>query len=114
MCNRILYQISFHNSFQKAFAKKAALKGGLDKTVSLRKDLSEMHEWITQAEEEYLERDFEYKTPDELQKAVEELKVKDRLTYLIYVRSSWNRICTQSVCSFKRVAFLYLLGKSEM
>uniref|UniRef100_A0A8B9UBG5 Dystrophin n=1 Tax=Anas zonorhyncha TaxID=75864 RepID=A0A8B9UBG5_9AVES len=57
-----------------AYAKKAALKGGLDKTVSLRKDLSEMHEWITQAEEEYLERDFEYKTPDELQKAVEELK----------------------------------------
>lgn len=45
--------------------------------MSLRKDLSEMHEWITQAEEEYLERDFEYKTPDELQKAVEELKVKD-------------------------------------
>ncbi|KFW00969.1 Dystrophin, partial [Fulmarus glacialis] len=45
-----------------------------DKTVSLRKDLSEMHEWITQAEEEYLERDFEYKTPDKLQKAVEELK----------------------------------------
>lgn len=59
---------------QQAHAKKAALKGGLDKTVSLRKDLSEMHEWITQAEEEYLERDFEYKTPEELQKAVEELK----------------------------------------
>ncbi|XP_062455961.1 dystrophin isoform X3 [Rhea pennata] len=59
---------------QQAYAKKAALKGGLDKTVSLRKDLSEMHEWITQAEEEYLERDFEYKTPEELQKAVEELK----------------------------------------
>uniref|UniRef100_A0A803XUG6 Dystrophin n=1 Tax=Meleagris gallopavo TaxID=9103 RepID=A0A803XUG6_MELGA len=66
------YHIMF--SFLKAHAKKAALKGGLDKTVSLRKDLSEMHEWITQAEEEYLERDFEYKTPDELQKAVEELK----------------------------------------
>ncbi|XP_061483366.1 dystrophin isoform X4 [Rhineura floridana] len=59
---------------QQTYAKKAALKSGLDKTVSLRKDLSEMHEWITQAEEEYLERDFEYKTPDELQKAVEELK----------------------------------------
>ncbi|XP_039238809.1 dystrophin-like isoform X2 [Pipra filicauda] len=59
---------------QQAYAKKAALKGGLDKTVSLRKDLSEMHEWITQAEEEYLERDFEYKTPEELQRAVEELK----------------------------------------
>lgn len=35
-----------------------------------------MHEWITQAEEEYLERDFDYKTPDELQNALEELKVK--------------------------------------
>lgn len=60
----------------KVYARKEALKGGLDKTVSLQKDLSEMHEWMTQAEEEYLERDFEYKTPDELQKAVEEMKVK--------------------------------------
>lgn len=60
----------------KVYARKEALKGGLDKTVSLQKDLSEMHEWMTQAEEEYLERDFEYKTPDELQTAVEEMKVK--------------------------------------
>ncbi|XP_076211877.1 dystrophin isoform X9 [Aptenodytes patagonicus] len=66
--------VQWEHTCQQAYAKKAALKGGLDKTVSLRKDLSEMHEWITQAEEEYLERDFEYKTPDELQKAVEELK----------------------------------------
>ncbi|XP_058042481.1 dystrophin isoform X1 [Ahaetulla prasina] len=62
------------NICQQAYAKKAALKNSLDKIVSLRKDLSEMHEWITQAEDEYLQRDFEYKTPDELQKAVEELK----------------------------------------
>ncbi|XP_075446382.1 dystrophin isoform X4 [Ascaphus truei] len=60
---------------KQAYAKKAALKGGLDKTVSLRKDLSEMQEWISQAEEEYLERDFEYKTSEELQNALEELKV---------------------------------------
>ncbi|XP_054021783.1 dystrophin isoform X5 [Dryobates pubescens] len=66
--------VQWEHICQQAYAKKAALKGGLDKTVSLRKDLSEMHEWITQAEEEYLQRDFEYKTPDELQKAVEELK----------------------------------------
>ncbi|XP_069060856.1 dystrophin isoform X4 [Pleurodeles waltl] len=59
---------------KQAQAKKTALKGGLDKTVRLRTDLSEMQEWITQAEEEYLERDFEYKSPEELQKAVEELK----------------------------------------
>ncbi|KAK1346942.1 hypothetical protein QTO34_000802 [Cnephaeus nilssonii] len=58
----------------QVYARKEALKEGLDKTVSLQKDLSEMHEWMTQAEEEYLERDFEYKTPDELQKAVEEMK----------------------------------------
>ncbi|XP_053057896.1 dystrophin isoform X11 [Acinonyx jubatus] len=59
---------------RQVYARKEALKGGLDKTVSLQKDLSEMHEWMTQAEEEYLERDFEYKTPDELETAVEEMK----------------------------------------
>ncbi|KAM9567425.1 dystrophin isoform 9-T9 [Guaruba guarouba] len=66
--------VQWEHICQQAYDKKAALKGGLDKTVSLRKDLSEMHEWITQAEEEYLERDFDYKTPDELQNALEELK----------------------------------------
>ncbi|XP_032282528.1 dystrophin isoform X9 [Phoca vitulina] len=59
---------------RQVYARKEALKGGLDKTLSLQKDLSEMYEWMTQAEEEYLERDFEYKTPDELQTAVEEMK----------------------------------------
>ncbi|XP_060038717.1 dystrophin isoform X3 [Erinaceus europaeus] len=59
---------------RQVYARKEALKEGLDKTLSLQKDLSEMHEWMTQAEEEYLERDFEYKTPDELQKAVDEMK----------------------------------------
>ncbi|XP_062039368.1 dystrophin isoform X13 [Lepus europaeus] len=59
---------------RQVYTRKDALKAGLDKTLSLQKDLSEMHEWMTQAEEEYLERDFEYKTPDELQTAVEEMK----------------------------------------
>lgn len=59
----------------KAYAKKSALKGGLDKTMALRKEMQEMQEWINQAEEDYLERDFTYKTPEELRKAVEELKV---------------------------------------
>ncbi|KAJ8350389.1 hypothetical protein SKAU_G00255190 [Synaphobranchus kaupii] len=62
------------NICKQAYAKKSALKGGLDRTVSLRKDLSEMQEWITQAEEEFLERDFQYKTPEELRKALDELK----------------------------------------
>lgn len=59
----------------QAYAKKSALKGGLDKTMALRKEMQEMQEWINQAEEDYLERDFTYKTPEELRKAVEELKV---------------------------------------
>ncbi|XP_053333050.1 dystrophin isoform X2 [Clarias gariepinus] len=59
---------------KQAYAKKSALKGGLDMTVSLKKEMQEMQEWITQAEEDYLERDFHYKTPEELHTAVEELK----------------------------------------
>ncbi|XP_068088193.1 utrophin isoform X3 [Hyperolius riggenbachi] len=45
-----------------------------EKAVNLKKDLAEMKEWMTQAEEEYLERDFEYKSPEELENAVEEMK----------------------------------------
>ncbi|CAL8283695.1 unnamed protein product [Gadus morhua 'NCC'] len=59
---------------KQAYAKKCALKGGLDKTMALRKEMREMQEWINQAEEDYLERDFTYKTPEELRRAVEELK----------------------------------------
>ncbi|XP_058236880.1 dystrophin isoform X2 [Hemibagrus wyckioides] len=59
---------------KQAYAKKSALKGGLDMTVSLKKEMQEMQEWITQAEEDYLESDFHYKTPEELHIAVEELK----------------------------------------
>ncbi|XP_076838749.1 dystrophin isoform X3 [Brachyhypopomus gauderio] len=59
---------------KQAYAKKSALKGGLDMTVSLKKEMQEMQEWITQAEEEYLERDFQYKTPEELHRALDELK----------------------------------------
>lgn len=67
----------------QAYAKKSALKGGLDMTVSLRKEMQEMQEWITQAEEEYLERDFQYKTPEELHKAVEELKVCSSVEHFV-------------------------------
>lgn len=46
--------------------------------MNLRKDLAEMQEWMTQAEEDYLEKDFEYKSPEELESAVEEMKVRLR------------------------------------
>ncbi|XP_053567811.1 utrophin isoform X2 [Bombina bombina] len=45
-----------------------------EKAVNLKKDLAEMQEWMTQAEEEYLEKDFEYKSPEELESAVQEMK----------------------------------------
>ncbi|XP_047659645.1 dystrophin isoform X2 [Tachysurus fulvidraco] len=59
---------------KQAYAKRSALKGGLDMTVSLKKEMQEMQEWITQAEEDYLESDFHYKTPEELHIAVDDLK----------------------------------------
>uniref|UniRef100_W5NH22 Utrophin n=1 Tax=Lepisosteus oculatus TaxID=7918 RepID=W5NH22_LEPOC len=45
-----------------------------EKAVNLRKDLAEMQEWMTQVDEEYLMRDFEYKSPEELEGALEEMK----------------------------------------
>ncbi|OCT77874.1 hypothetical protein XELAEV_18028970mg [Xenopus laevis] len=45
-----------------------------EKALNLKKDLAEMQEWMTQAEEEYLEKDFEYKSPEELESALEEMK----------------------------------------
>uniref|UniRef100_A0A8D2JAQ3 Utrophin n=1 Tax=Varanus komodoensis TaxID=61221 RepID=A0A8D2JAQ3_VARKO len=53
---------------------KNQLSESQEKAVNLKKDLAEMQEWMSQAEEEYLERDFEYKSPDELENAVEEMK----------------------------------------
>lgn len=70
-----------------------------------------MHEWITQAEEEYLERDFEYKTPDELQKAVEELKVKDELIPSAVFNLLFEALIVKEVYSlFQKSAFSDLLA----
>ncbi|KAL4838949.1 hypothetical protein H8958_003677 [Nasalis larvatus] len=55
--------------------QKSRLSESQEKAANLKKDLAEMQEWMTQAEEEYLERDFEYKSPEELESAVEEMKV---------------------------------------
>lgn len=55
-----------------------------EKAVNLKKDLTEMREWMTQAEEEYLERDFEYKSPEELESAVEEMKVRELWTAFLF------------------------------
>ncbi|XP_051982361.1 dystrophin isoform X4 [Xyrauchen texanus] len=82
---------------KQAYAKKSALKGGLDMTVSLRKEMQEMQEWIAQAEEEYLERDFQYKTPEELHKAVEELK---RAQEEVHQKETKVKLLTDKVTNF--------------
>ncbi|XP_061571903.1 dystrophin isoform X2 [Cololabis saira] len=82
---------------KQAYAKKSALKGGLDKTMALRKEMQEMQEWINQAEEDYLERDFTYKTPEELRKAVEELK---RAQEEVHSKELKVNLLTESVNSF--------------
>lgn len=46
-----------------------------EKHVNLRKDLAEMQEWMAQVDEEFLMRDFEYKSPEELEASLEEMKV---------------------------------------
>uniref|UniRef100_A0A673A6V1 Utrophin n=1 Tax=Sphaeramia orbicularis TaxID=375764 RepID=A0A673A6V1_9TELE len=45
-----------------------------EKQVNLKKDLAEMQEWMAQVDEEFLMRDFEYKSPEELESSLEEMK----------------------------------------
>ncbi|XP_048842550.1 utrophin isoform X1 [Brienomyrus brachyistius] len=45
-----------------------------ERTLNLRKDLVEMREWMVQVDEEFLMRDFEYKSSEDLEGALEEMK----------------------------------------
>ncbi|XP_030260150.1 dystrophin isoform X6 [Sparus aurata] len=45
-----------------------------ERQVNLRKDLAEMQEWMAQVDEEFLMRDFEYKSPEELEASLDEMK----------------------------------------
>uniref|UniRef100_A0A8C3HUT6 Utrophin n=1 Tax=Chrysemys picta bellii TaxID=8478 RepID=A0A8C3HUT6_CHRPI len=67
-------QAQWEKLSKQIVSQKNRLSESQEKTVNLKKDLAEMQEWMTQAEEEYLERDFEYKSPEELENAVEEMK----------------------------------------
>ncbi|XP_059256866.1 utrophin isoform X4 [Mustela nigripes] len=68
------YQTQVEKLSKEIAIQKNRLSESQEKAVNLKKDLAEMQEWMTQAEEEYLERDFEYKSPEELESAVEEMK----------------------------------------
>lgn len=52
--------------------------------MNLRKDLTEMQEWMAQVDEEFLMRDFEYKNPEELEASLEEMKVGKKQTFQSY------------------------------
>ncbi|XP_072437733.1 utrophin-like isoform X5 [Chiloscyllium punctatum] len=64
----------FESVSNQIMSQQARLSEGYEKTLNLKKDLVEMREWTMQAEEEYLEKDFEYKSPEELETALEEMK----------------------------------------
>uniref|UniRef100_A0A8D0ABP4 Utrophin n=1 Tax=Sander lucioperca TaxID=283035 RepID=A0A8D0ABP4_SANLU len=55
-------------------SKQERVAESREKQVNLRKDLAEMQEWMTQVDEEFLMRDFEYKSPEELEASLEEMK----------------------------------------
>lgn len=68
------YQSQLEKFSKEIAIQKSRLSDSQEKALNLKKDLAEMQEWMAQAEEDYLERDFEYKSPEELESAVEEMK----------------------------------------
>ncbi|KAM6186049.1 utrophin [Rhynchocyon petersi] len=68
------YQAQLEKFSKEIAVQRHRLSESQEKAVNLKKDLAEMQEWMAQAEEEYLERDFEYKSPEELEGAVEDMK----------------------------------------
>lgn len=68
------YQSQVEKFSKEVAIQKSRLSDSQEKAMNLKKDLAEMQEWMAQAEEDYLERDFEYKSPEELESAVEEMK----------------------------------------
>ncbi|XP_052025807.1 utrophin isoform X2 [Apodemus sylvaticus] len=68
------YQSQLEKFSKEIAIQKSRLSDSQEKAMNLKKDLAEMQEWMAQAEEDYLERDFEYKSPEELECAVEEMK----------------------------------------
>ncbi|MGH0139968.1 UNVERIFIED_CONTAM: hypothetical protein FKN15_019672 [Acipenser sinensis] len=68
------YQARWEKLAKQILSHHDRISENQEKAENLRKDLAEMQEWMSQADEEYLMRDFEYKTPEELEGALEEMK----------------------------------------
>lgn len=63
------------NGFLQLLSHQEHVSESQERQVNLRKDLAEMQEWMAQVDEEFLMRDFEYKTPEELEASLDEMKV---------------------------------------
>lgn len=63
------------NGFLQLLSHQEHVSESQERQVNLRKDLAEMQEWMAQVDEEFLMRDFEYKSPEELEASLEEMKV---------------------------------------
>ncbi|XP_039603451.1 utrophin isoform X2 [Polypterus senegalus] len=68
------YQMQWEKLKKQILSHHDQLSENQEKAENLKKDLAEMQEWMTQVDEEYLMRDFEYKSPDELEGALDEMK----------------------------------------
>ncbi|KAG7235098.1 hypothetical protein INR49_003218 [Caranx melampygus] len=86
----------WENVCKQAYAKKSALKGGLDKTMALRKEMQEMQEWINQAEEDYL-REISHTRP---QRSYAKLWRNSRAQEEVHSKELKVKLLTDSVNSF--------------
>ncbi|XP_054616989.1 utrophin isoform X8 [Dunckerocampus dactyliophorus] len=64
----------FDSLSKQLLSRQERLSESQEKQVNLKKDLAEMQEWMAQVDEEFLMRDFEYKSPEELESALDEMK----------------------------------------
>uniref|UniRef100_A0A3Q3EBK5 Utrophin n=1 Tax=Hippocampus comes TaxID=109280 RepID=A0A3Q3EBK5_HIPCM len=64
----------FRSRLESLSKQQDRLLESQEKQVNLKKDLAEMQEWIAQVDEEFLMRDFEYMSPEELETALDEMK----------------------------------------
>ncbi len=65
-----------HGFCLQLLRREERVSEGQEKVMNLKKDVAEMREWMIQVDEEFLMRDFEYKSPEELEEALQEMKVR--------------------------------------
>ncbi|KAI1897629.1 hypothetical protein AGOR_G00085230 [Albula goreensis] len=68
------YQSRWETLNKQLLSHRDRVSESQEKAVNLRKDLAEMQEWMAQVDEEFLMRDFEYKCPEDLEGALDEMK----------------------------------------